>query len=160
MKIINITTQITECSKDELQLEDLELVKSAEKFLDHSYSPYSKFAVSAAIKLEDGNIINGTNQENAATPSGICAERTAIFYANSQYPNKKIKSIAITAKTNGSILKFPITPCGMCRQVILETEKRFSSPIKIILASQNKCLIVNSIKDILPLSFDDSFFDN
>lgn len=160
MKILNITAQIVECSKLELEDEDLKLVLNAEDNLENSYSPYSKFAVSASVKLKDGTIINGTNQENAATPSGICAERTAIFYANSQFPENKVEKIAIAAKTNGSILKFPITPCGMCRQVILETEKRYSSPIKIILSSQDKCFIINSIKDILPLSFDESFFDN
>ncbi|MBR4265720.1 MAG: cytidine deaminase [Bacteroidales bacterium] len=159
MKTIRISADIIECEKSELSAEDLELVKSSENFLPHAYAPYSKFSVSAAVKLDNGIIINGTNQENAASPSGTCAERTAIFYANSMYPENKIVAMAISAFFDGSIIKNPITPCGSCRQVILETEKRYKSPIKIILSSRNKCLIINSVTDILPLDFDSSFFD-
>ncbi|MCQ2974809.1 MAG: cytidine deaminase [Bacteroidales bacterium] len=159
MKKINITSEIIECSNEELDPKDKELVKSAENFLDHAYAPYSKFSVSAVVLLDNGIILNGTNQENAAYPSGLCAERTTIFYANSLYPNNKILTLAISAKYEGEIVKNPITPCGACRQVILETEKRFASPIKIILAGKNKCFIINSIKDLLPLSFDDEFFE-
>lgn len=159
MKTINISSQITECEKNELSKDDLELVQSSESFLKNAYAPYSKFSVSAALRLDNGVIINGTNQENAASPSGTCAERTAIFYANSQYPHNKILTMAISAFYDGKIINQPITPCGACRQVILETEKRFSHPIKIILSSSNKCLIINSVKNILPLDFDSSFFD-
>lgn len=157
MKTIDINIKMTECSKSELAPEDLALVESAEKFVSHSYSPYSKFSVSAAIRLSDGTIVNGTNQENAAYPSGLCAERTAMFFANSQYPGKAIKTLAITAFTNGDFLDTPITPCGACRQALLESEQRFSTPIKIILAAKDRCFIVNSISDLLPLSFGSEF---
>ena len=159
MKTIRIFADITECSKDELNADDSRLVKSAEDFLTHAYAPYSKFSVSAAAMLDNGVIVNGTNQENAASPSGLCAERTAIFYANSTYPENKVLTIAISAFFEGQIVKNPITPCGSCRQVLLETEKRYNFPIRLILAGREKCLIVNSISDILPLNFDSSFFD-
>lgn len=159
MKTINLSIQIQECSKADLQEEDRKLVESAEGFLMHAYAPYSKFSVSAAALLENGVIVNGTNQENAASPSGLCAERTAIFYANSMYPDIKVKTIAISAFFEGSIIKNPITPCGACRQVLLETENRYNSPIRLILAGAERCLIVNNIKDILPLNFDNSFFE-
>ena len=157
MKTIDINMKVTECSKSELAPEDLALVESAEKFVGHSYSPYSKFSVSAAVRLSDGTIVNGTNQENAAYPSGLCAERTAMFYANSQYPDKPVTALAIAAFTNGDFLDQPITPCGSCRQVLLETEQRFSTPIKVILAAKNRFFIVNSISDLLPLSFGSEF---
>jgi cytidine deaminase len=159
MKIIKLDIEIKEYSRGELTTEDLELVQSAEKFLSHAYAPYSKFSVSAAAKLDNGIIVNGTNQENAASPSGLCAERTAVFYANSMYPNNKITTIAIAAFTNGKIIENPITPCGACRQVLLETENRYGTPIKIILSGANKCLIINSVKDILPLNFDNTFLN-
>ena len=157
MKVIKISADILECEKSELSAEDFNLVKSSENFLKNSYAPYSKFSVSAAVLLDNGVIVNGTNQENAASPSGTCAERTAIFYANSQYPKNKILAVAISAFFNGEIISTPIPPCGSCRQVILETETRFSSPVKLILSAKNKCLIINSIKDILPLTFTSDF---
>lgn len=153
------TAKFVECSINELSKEDKNLVESAEKFLDNAYAPYSKFNVSCALLLDNGQIINGTNQENAAYPSGICAERTTIFYANSMYPNSRVETMAIIAKTNGKILEIPITPCGSCRQVILESQIRQKSPIKIILVGTKKCFIINSITDLLPLSFDDSFLN-
>jgi len=157
MKVIKISADILECEKSELSAEDFNLVKSSENFLKNAYAPYSKFSVSAAVLLDNGVIVNGTNQENAASPSGTCAERTAIFYANSQYPKNKILAVAISALFNGEIISTPIPPCGSCRQVILETETRFSSPVKLILSAKNKCLIINSIKDILPLTFTSDF---
>lgn len=159
MKKYQITTEITECAKSELSDDDLRLVQSAENFLTHAYAPYSRFSVAAAARLSDGTIINGTNQENAASPSGQCAERTAIFYANSAYPDQKITAIAITAHYQGQTVKNPITPCGACRQALLETEKRYKTPIRTILAGRDKCLIIQSISDILPLNFDNTYFD-
>ena len=159
MKTIKIMADVIECNKEELNADDRRLVQSAEDFLSHAYAPYSKFSVSAAALLDNGVIVNGTNQENAASPSGLCAERTAVFYANSMYPNNKMLTLAISAFFDGQLVKNPITPCGSCRQVLLETEMRYNSPIRIILAGRDKCLIVNSIKDILPLNFDNSFFE-
>lgn len=159
MRTFKISADIIECSKNELSEDDSKLVQSAEGFLGHAYAPYSKFSVAAAALLDNGIIVKGTNQENAASPSGLCAERTAVFFANSMYPDNKVVTIAISAFFEGEIVKNPITPCGSCRQALLETEKRFNSPIRLILAGREKCLIVKSINDILPLNFDSSFFE-
>jgi len=159
MRKFTISTEVVECSKSELNDADKRLVESAENFLGHAYAPYSKFSVSAAALLDNGTIVNGTNQENAASPSGLCAERTAVFFANSQYPECKVVTLAISAFFQGEIVANPITPCGSCRQVLLETENRQKSPIRVILAGKDKCFIINNIKDILPLNFDNSFFE-
>lgn len=159
MRVFTIKADVAECDKIELSDKDRMLVDSAEKFLSHAYAPYSKFSVSAAALLDNGVVVNGTNQENAASPSGLCAERTAVFYANSMYPGCRVDTIAITAFFEGQIVRDPITPCGSCRQVLLETENRQNAPIRVILSGRDKCLIVSNIKDILPLNFDNSFFE-
>ena len=97
-----------------------------------SYAPYSHFSVGAAALLNNGTIVTGTNQENAAYPSGLCAERTTLFYANSQYPDPPVNTLAIAARTEKDFIETPIPPCGAC-QVILETEKRYGQPIRILL---------------------------
>ena len=130
-----------------------ELIKKAKEAAEHAYAPYSKFKVGAAVLLENGEIIQGNNQENAAYPSGLCAERVAIFYANSKYPNIPIKSIAITAVTNKELIKEPIPPCGSCLQVMLETENRSKNSFQVILYGQDKITVANSIKQFLPFNF-------
>ena len=122
MKEINIVTTIKELSEKELEEKDHKLVEEAKNATKRSYAPYSNFNVGAAAELENGIIITGTNQENAAYPSGICAERTTLFYANSKYPNVAVKSLAIAANTKNKFTELPTAPCGACRQVILETE--------------------------------------
>ena len=110
--------------------------------------------------MSDGTIVSGTNQENAAYPSGLCAERTTLFWANSQYPDKAVEIMAIAACTEQGELERPITPCGACRQVILETEKRFKTPIRIILYGSKECYIIeDGIKTLMPLSFDSDFLE-
>ena len=146
-------------SAEELEAADRELLDAAKAALAGSYAPYSNFNVGAAVRLGNDLIIKGANQENSAYPSGLCAERTAIFFANSQYPECKVSALAISAFFQGQIVSSPITPCGSCRQVLLETENRQKSPIKLILAGKDKCYIISSIKDILPLNFDNSFFE-
>jgi cytidine deaminase, homotetrameric len=155
MKEINLNTKIgvyllEECSEVEKKL--IEAAKSATK---NAYVPYSGFRVGAAVLLENGEIIPGNNQENAAYPSGLCAERTAVFFANATYPDQKIEAIAIAAYTMGKFTDDAITPCGACRQVLLEAENRFKSPMKIMMYSTEGIYVVNSIKDLLPLSFGD-----
>ena len=157
---LSIKADIIRCQLSDLNLQDKNLAQSAIDFLSHAYAPYSKFSVSAAALLNNGVIVNGTNQENAASPSGTCAERTCLFYANSQYPDIPVSTIAIAAQSNGQLINNPITPCGACRQVILESEIRFHNQIKIILLAKENCLIINSIKYILPLSFDESFLNS
>ncbi|MFA9370543.1 MAG: cytidine deaminase [Labilibaculum antarcticum] len=154
-----ITTVFEYNSIDELSLEEQDLVKNAKEAALRSYSPYSKFSVGAAILLQNGDIIQGNNQENSAYPSGLCAERVAMFYANSKYPDVAINAIAITARTNGSFLANPIPPCGSCRQVLLETEERFNQPIKLILYGEKKIRIVETIKEMLPLYFEKEMLD-
>jgi cytidine deaminase len=106
--------------------------------------------------LENGEIISGNNQENAAYPSGLCAERTTVFFVNANYPDQKILTIAIAAFYKGKFTKEVITPCGACRQVLLEVENRFDMPMKILMYSEEGIYCVESVKDILPLSFGDS----
>ena len=129
------------------------LVDKAKETTKKAYCPYSKFSVGVAIMLANDEIIVGTNQENAAYPSGICAERTAMFYANSQFPHIAPTSMAIAAFHNGDFKEEAISPCGSCRQVLLETEIRFNKDIEIILYGKKEILIIKSIKDLLPLSF-------
>lgn len=140
----------------ELTDTDRQLVIAAQEATLRSYAPYSHFHVGAAVLLENGTIVTGTNQENVAYPSGLCAERTALFYANSQYPDIAVKALAIAAKTAaGDLCQIPISPCGACRQVMLETEKRFGQTIRILLAGTENFYIADSAKSLLPLAFDD-----
>ena len=160
MKEIVLQTKVKVCTADELSQQEREVVDAARKATSNSYAVYSGFNVGAAVLLCDGTIITGTNQENAAYPSGLCAERTAIFWANSQYPDKAIEMLAITARTEQGELEKPITPCGACRQVILETEKRFNTPMRIILYGSKECYIVeDGIKSLLPFSFSSDFLE-
>jgi len=133
---------------------EIKLVELAKAAAANAYSPYSKFNVGAAVLLANGEIITGNNQENAAYPSGLCAERVAVFFANAKYPNVPIKTIAVTARQTSGFLETPVPPCGACRQVLLETENRFDSPIKIILAAKEKISILESAKSLLPMSFE------
>ncbi len=144
------------CSYDELLNEDKVLVDAAIKATGNSYAKYSNFNVGAAIRLADGQIIIGANQENAAFPSGLCAERAAIFAAQSQYPEQPITSLAIAAKNEHGVVAVPVSPCGACRQVILEIEDRYQQPVRILLYGTNGVYIINTIKDLLPLCFVDA----
>ena len=158
MRKVEITTITYEYdSIKELNEDEQLLINKSKNAVKNAYAPYSKFNVGAAVLLENGEIVIGTNQENAAYPSGLCAERVAIFYANSKYPNVAIKSIAVTAFTNNKFIENPLPPCGSCRQVIIESETRFNKPIKIYLVSNTKITVVEDAKDLLPLNFDDNF---
>lgn len=157
MKKLTITAIINCLTYDELKESDKQLIDAAKESTKNSYVPYSQFAVGAAAQLANGTIIQGSNQENAAYPSGICAERTTLFYANSKYPDQAVETLAIAAYTKGDFLDVPISPCGACRQVILEVEKRYNQPVRILLYGTNEIYEIKSIKDILPLSFDEDF---
>ena len=130
------------------------LISKAKEIAKKAYAPHSKFHVGAALLLKNGEIVSGNNQENAAYPSGICAERTAIFYANAQFPEEAIKTLAVAVFTNGNYAEEPVTPCGSCRQVMLEAENRYKTPMRIIMTGEKQIYIANSVKDLLPLSFD------
>ena len=156
MKNLTITSIIKVYTFDELNKTDQDLMTSAMEATTRSYAPYSKFSVGAAALLANGIVVTGTNQENAAYPSGLCAERTTLFYANSQYPDQPVLTLAIAARTEKDFIDLPIPPCGACRQVILETEKRYKQPIRILLYGKKEIYEVKSICDLLPLSFDAS----
>jgi cytidine deaminase len=160
MKEMVINTVVKVCSYDELTSADKEIVDAARAATANSYAVYSNFNVGAAVRLADGTVVCGTNQENAAYPSGLCAERTTLFWANSQYPTQAVEVLAIAARTAQGELEKPIPPCGACRQVILETEKRYNTPIRIILYGAKECYVVeDGIRALLPLSFDSAFLD-
>ena len=138
----------------DLDQHDQDLVNNAKSSLNDAYAPYSGFQVGASILLENGKTINGSNQENIAYPSGLCAERVAIFYASSNYPNTKIIKMAISVKAVDFNINDVISPCGACRQVIAEYEENQNYPIQIILHSPNNdVMIFDRVQDLLPFLF-------
>lgn len=154
MKELILESQIYECHIDELTQEERNLVGLAIQSTEHAYAPYSHFCVGAALLLDNGKTVVGCNQENASFPAGICAERSAIFAAGAQYPETPVNTIAIAARgTDGEITDEPITPCGICRQVIIETETRYKQPIRILLYGRSKIYAIDGIRRLMPLSF-------
>ena len=151
-----IETKVTICSFEELNQEQKQLIEKSKTQIDKAYAPYSGFHVGAAVLLENGEIFAGSNQENSAYPSGLCAERVAMFFANAQYPDVPVKMLAISAHTNGKFLESPVTPCGSCRQVLLETETRFDKDITIMLYGTKEVYILENVKQLLPLCFEKS----
>ena len=139
---------------EELSEEYKRLVDEAKNATQNAYAPYSEFNVGAAVLLENGEMVSGTNQENAAYPSGLCAERVTMFYANSKYPNVAPKALAIATFAGGDFLDEPITPCGACRQVLLESEMRYGVDIDVLLFGRKGVYVVKSVKALLPLAFD------
>ncbi|PIY10549.1 MAG: cytidine deaminase [Flexibacter sp. CG_4_10_14_3_um_filter_32_15] len=154
-KIHQIQIQITVFeTENELSKEDLFLLHEARKATERAYAPYSEFSVGAAIQLQNGEVVLGSNQENAAYPSGLCAERTAIFSASVQFPNEIIETIAIAAKPKEAIDFIAISPCGSCRQVMSEYENKQEKSIRVIMEGESKSIyILSSIADLLPLKF-------
>ncbi len=141
-------------SVDELKEKDRQLLETATEAYEKAYAPYSQYNVGAALLLNNGEMISGNNQENVAYPSGLCAERVALFYAFSKYPDAVIDTIAVAAKADNFIITEPVAPCGSCRQVMSEYETKQKSPMRIILkAEQGKILIFDKVEDILPLIF-------
>ena len=155
MKEINLTTKISVYLLEECTETEKKLIEAAKQATKNAYARYSNFKVGAALLLENGEVITGNNQENAAYPSGTCAERTAVFFANANYPDQRVVAIAVAAYHNGKFTDDVITPCGACRQVLLEVETRYESPMKILMYSDERIYVLNSIKSLLPLSFGD-----
>ncbi|MDI9342016.1 MAG: cytidine deaminase [Sediminibacterium sp.] len=144
-------------SAEKLPKNDQLLLAKAKLAVKNAYAPYSHFQVGAAVRLQNGKIILGNNQENAAYPSGLCAERVAIFQAGALYPNVAVKSIAISCKSIIKPVLEPVTPCGACRQSIAEYELRSGKPIRIIMSGEKGAVyVVNSISSLLPLLFNAS----
>ena len=155
MKELNLQIGIRIYDEAELDAADRQLVAAACEATQRSYAPYSHFSVGAAARLADGTIVSGSNQENAAYPSGLCAERTTLFYANSRYPDQPVRTLAIAARNErGEYLKAPIPPCGACRQVMLETESRHATPMRVLLYGTEGIYGLQKVGDLLPLSFD------
>lgn len=142
-------------SADQLNSNDANLLAKAREALKDAYAPYSNFRVGAACILDSGEIIKGSNMENASYPLCLCAERTALAAVHAMHQHKKVLSMAITAQSQAKKLQAPISPCGACRQVILEFEQKQQQEIKIILqGEEGPVVIFNSIKELLPMSFD------
>lgn len=155
MKVKEVKVKFLEYENEqELTEEEQNLLSDALNSVDKSYAPYSEFHVGAAVLLENGVIVTGSNQENAAYPSGLCAERVAMFYANSQYPGVKIKALAVMAKADHFLVDRPITPCGSCRQVIVEAEHRQQGKIRILMKGETGPVhVVSGIEALLPFTF-------
>lgn len=144
-------------SPDELTTQEQQLIERAIQTARDAYAPYSGFQVGASLLLDNGNTVIGNNQENAAYPDGLCAERVAMFAANAMHPESPVKMMAVAAVYQDSLLNQPVYPCGSCRQVLLESENRFNQPVRIIMYGKSGIHVVNSIRDLLPLSFDRTF---
>ncbi len=156
MKDLDITIKIQVAQMEELTAQEQSLVNQAIEATSRSYAPYSHFHVGAALLLGNGVTLMGCNQENAAFPAGICAERSAIFAAGAQYPDQPVIMLAIAARNSqGMLTTDPVSPCGTCRQVIIETETRFQHPVRILLYGTKHVYVMDGIKQLMPLSFTD-----
>jgi cytidine deaminase len=154
MKTRNISIKWSEYNSiSELEKSDRELVSAAREAAQNAYSPYSNFSVGAAVLLENGITVRGANVENAAFPSGICAERTALSFSASNFPGIRPVAIAVAAFTVDGLTSEPVPPCGNCRQVIAEEEFRNQIDIKVILSGESKIQIIEKGGDLLPLQF-------
>jgi cytidine deaminase len=154
MKELVIKSTYKEAQLDGLTVQERTLVQMAIEATDRSYAPYSHFHVGAAIQLSNGVVLPGCNQENAAFPAGICAERSAIFAAGAQYPDQPVLMLAIAVRNSkGEFLAEPASPCGPCRQVLIETETRFKHPVRILLYGTDHTYVMDGIKELMPLSF-------
>jgi cytidine deaminase len=153
MKEYQLAAKMRSYQWDELSEAQKNVVQIAKSQIKKSYCPYSHFHVGAAAELANGVVIPGSNQENAAYPSGLCAERTALFAAGSQYPEQKVVRLAIACFTDGHFTKEPGSPCGACRQVMVETEHRYEGKMEVLLYGEDEILVFESAADLLPLIF-------
>ncbi|MCR4843840.1 MAG: cytidine deaminase [Bacteroidales bacterium] len=155
MSEVKITINYEEFnSASEMLPEDQQLVKAALEAQKGSYSPYSDFQVGAALRLTNGVIVKGANQENIAYPSGLCAERTAMFWAGANYPDVPFDTLAIAGSDHGVLCESPASPCGACRQVMAEYQKKHNRPLKIILIGSQRIRKFHCVDDLLPFIFD------
>lgn len=138
----------------ELSDDEARAARAAVEATKTSYSPYSHFSVGAAVLLEDGTLLKGSNQENAAYPSGLCAERTVLFYAGAEYPDVPVRILAIAATSQSGMPSMPVSPCGACRQVMAEVQKRAGKSLKIILVGKDSVYVFDNVSSLLPFIFD------
>ena len=153
MKKLDLTAHIEAYQYEEFPDDIRALIDVAKRQVQNSYADYSHFHVGAAVRLANGEIIGGSNQENAAYPSGLCAERTALFYAQAKYPDVPVKALAIAAWTNGEYTDQPVSPCGSCRQVMLEIEHRMKTPMAVYLYGKKAVYVIRTADELLPFSF-------
>ncbi len=154
MKDFEITLKVAVNTLESLSPDDRALCEAAVEATSRAYAPYSHFHVGAAILLSNGEVITGANQENAAFPSGTCAERSACFYAHARYPEAKFRAIAIAARNSeGHLTEPPTAPCGACRQALLEYETLAGAPVRVMLVGRENVFAVPSVKSLLPLAF-------
>ena len=154
MKQLELKSTILVCSMEELTDTEQQLIEQAIEATSRSYAPYSHFRVGAAVRLANGKVVLGCNQENAAYPSGLCAERTALFAAGAEYPEEPVEMLAIAARgTDGELTDDPTGPCGSCRQVIIESETRSRGKIRILLYGRRCVYVIDGIGQLMPLSF-------
>ena len=153
MSLSQVTFTYEKLSPESLPQEWQSLVVAAKDAAEHAYSPYSRFSVGAAVLTDGGHVEIGSNQENAAYPSGLCAERVAVFHANAKHSDEAVTRLVIVAKSGGVFTDSPITPCGSCRQVLCETEQRFDAKMQILMYGRKECFLVESASCLLPLSF-------
>ena len=146
-------------SASQMTPQDQEMVAAAIDAQKGSYSPYSKFQVGAALKLENGLVLKGANQENVAYPSGLCAERTAMFAAGANHPDTPMVRMAIAASDRGVLCESPASPCGACRQVMAQYQRKFDQPIQIILVGSKRIRKFHKVDDLLPFIFDSLTID-
>ncbi|MBP5561458.1 MAG: cytidine deaminase [Muribaculaceae bacterium] len=149
----NIATKIRVYAYNELNEDQKILVDRAREATKGSYSPYSHFRVGAAIRLDNGTIVTGANQENASFPAGTCAERSACFYAGAKYPDVPFSAIAIAAWHEDDFVEAPCAPCGVCRQSLLEYETQGGKPVEVLLAGRDTVYVLDSLRSLLPLAF-------
>ena len=149
-----ISVRIGMYRSDELPPLEKRLAEDAREASRSAYCPYSHFSVGAAVYLDNGQTVCASNQENVAFPSGLCAERTAMFYANARYPQARPVAIAIAASSGGEFTARPVSPCGACRQALAESERRFGQAIKVIMYGAQESYVAASVASLLPLCFD------
>lgn len=150
-----LKSTISIAQMDELTPVEQQLINKAIDMTERSYAKYSHFNVGAAVLLDNGEMIGGCNQENAAFGVTICAERTALFAAGAQYPDSAVRMIAIAARNEDGILNTPVTPCGSCRQAMIETETRYGNKLRILLYGTSCVYVIDGIGELMPLSFSD-----
>ncbi len=154
MKQMQISIPVAVMTFDELNDDDRALVSAARQATYRSYVPYSHFSVGAAIRLDNGETVTGANQENAAYPSGTCAERTTCYYAHATYPEARFETIAIAARgVDGEFVSDPVSPCGACRQALLEYETLGGRNVRVILVGADHVYVINSVAEMLPFAF-------
>lgn len=140
-------------SRAELSSTDYHLLQAAQQAALNAYAPYSDFKVGAALALDNQVVVTGNNQENAAYPSGLCAERVALFYAQAQYPDIAIQTLAVVAFRGNELTKMPVTPCGACRQVLCEVQQRSGRTVRLLMGSESQIYLIDSALDLLPFQF-------